>query len=203
MAPCTHPPPALAEFVSPTARQPLPCHPARAAHPAAHRSDTTSHIGQQERAQEQQKEVCIAPQSTISAGISAFRNSQEPCSTWGRKSRAHQRPVNPFLLHRTHPSTHAVRKSREAATAQVIALGAAGHKTSRPVLHTHPVSGMEMAATQLTRSIGNQLHVEEFSSIISTIQPQSRCLTPVSQAENQLSSQSRSPRSGVTTVRRC
>lgn len=81
---------------------------------------------------------------------------------------------------------------------------------SHPVLCAHPVSGLKTAATQLTRSTGDQLYVEDFASIISTAQPQRSCLTPVSQPKNQLSSQSHSPRAGVTCdqemltmVRRC
>lgn len=81
-----------------------------------------------------------------SAGA-ACHCSREPGSTRGRKARTDQRTGSPLLLPRKHLSTHAARESWEAATAQVIGLGAADHKTSHPVLHTHPVGGMETVAT--------------------------------------------------------
>lgn len=105
---------ALAKLGSPTARQPLPCH-SQAAHPAAHPSDTTSHIGQRERS----RRKCELPHSPPAQLGPACHCSQEPGSTWGRKPRAHQGQVSPVLLPRKHPGTHAARESLEATTAQV------------------------------------------------------------------------------------
>lgn len=107
-----------------------------------HPSNTTSHTGQREGVGGWQEEVCAA---TAQLGPSCHC-SQGPRSTRGRKTRAQQRPGSPVLLPRTHLSTHTARESWETATAQVIGLGAAGHKTSHPVLHTHAVSGMETAS---------------------------------------------------------
>jgi len=74
--------------------------------------------------QEGGRRKCALPHSPPAQLGPACHSSQEPGSTWGRKTRPDQRLARPVLLPRKNPHTLAARESREAATAQVIGLGA-------------------------------------------------------------------------------
>lgn len=131
----------------------------------------------------------------------ACHNFQEPAFTQKGKSRTHQRLQSSLLLPWKQFSTHVARETQETATTQVTGQGAAGHKTSQPVLHTHPATGTKgcHTADHVYRGVAT------FQTLSPLYQPHSHredISLSSKKGQNQLSPQSHSPGAGVTVFRR-